>query len=77
MKAAAKKTNLFEVSLEEKIAALKREIELRERVYGRYVAEGKMKQSKAHREIEIMQAILADYQRTEGQQAEQIGTHNQ
>jgi hypothetical protein len=55
-------TQLFEVSKEEKVAALIREIELRERVYGRYVAEGKMKESKAHREIEIMRAILADYQ---------------
>jgi hypothetical protein len=55
-------SQLFEVSTEEKIAALRREIEMRIRVYGRYVDEGKMSKSKAHREIEIMQAILADYE---------------
>jgi hypothetical protein len=55
-------SQLFEVSIEEKIAALQREIELRERVYARYMAEGKMSKSKAEREIEIMRAILRDYQ---------------
>lgn len=53
---------LFEVSKEEKIAALQREIEMRVRVYGRYMAEGKMSKSRAEREIEIIRAILADYQ---------------
>jgi hypothetical protein len=60
---AAPMTQLFEVSNEEKITCLKREIDLRERVYARYMAEGKMKRSKAEREIEIMKAILADYQK--------------
>jgi hypothetical protein len=55
-------TQLFEVSVEEKIAALRREIELRIRVYGRYVTEGKMTKTKADRELEIMQAILKDYE---------------
>jgi|SoimicMinimDraft_14_1059742.scaffolds.fasta_scaffold29516_1 hypothetical protein len=55
-------TQLFDVSKEEKIACLQREINLRERVYARYMAEGKMKRSKAEREIEIMKAILQDYQ---------------
>jgi hypothetical protein len=54
-------SQLFAVSIEEKIAALQREIDMRIRVYGRYVEEGKMGKSKAHREIEIMRAILADY----------------
>lgn len=53
---------LFEVSKSEKIAALIREIEMRERVYARYMAEGKMSHSRAEREIEIMKSILADYQ---------------
>jgi hypothetical protein len=57
---------LFKVSKAEKIAALVREIDLRERVYSRYMAEGKMSQSRAEREIEIMRAILADYQATNG-----------
>ncbi len=54
-------TQLFGVSKDEKIACLQREIELRTRVYARYIAEGKMKQSKAERELEIMYAILRDY----------------
>ncbi len=59
-------TQLFEVSREEKIAALAREIELRERVYPRYVSERKMTKAKAEREIEIMKAILADYAAQQG-----------
>ena len=55
-------SQLFEVSKEEKIACLKREIDLRLNVYGRYVTSGKMTKSKADREIEIMRAILDDYQ---------------
>jgi hypothetical protein len=45
-------TQLFDVSKEEKIACLQREINLRERVYARYMAEGKMARSKAEREIQ-------------------------
>ena len=55
-------SQLFEVTNEEKIACLQREIDMRIRVYGRYMAEGKMSKSKAEREIEIMKAILFDYQ---------------
>lgn len=35
----------------------------RQRVYSRRVSEGKMKQADADREIEVMRAILADYEK--------------
>jgi hypothetical protein len=44
-----------------KIAALKRELHMRGRVYPHRVAEGRMTQADADREIGVMQAILADY----------------
>ena len=46
---------------EMKCAAIEREIKLRERVYPRRVAEKKMTQKQADREIAVMRAILADY----------------
>lgn len=39
------------------IRGAEREIALRERVYPRWVAEGKMKQDKADHEIAVMKAI--------------------
>jgi hypothetical protein len=46
-------------TLAEQIACVKREIAMRERVYPRWVAAGKMKDSQASHEIECMRAILA------------------
>lgn len=54
--------DLLPVSREEKIAALKREINMRKHVYAGRVAERKMSQDKADKEISIMVAILADYE---------------
>ena len=45
----------------EKIAALKREIALRRIVFPGRVANGKMSAEKAKHEIEVMEAILRDY----------------
>ena len=45
-----------------KIAALKRELHMRGRVYPHRVAEGRMTQADADREIAVMHAILADYE---------------
>jgi hypothetical protein len=45
--------------IDEQIACVKREIEMRRRVYPRWVQEGKMKQAKADAEIEAMEAVLA------------------
>ena len=45
-----------------KHACIKREIGPRNWVYPRRVAEGRMTQANADREIAVMQAILADYE---------------
>ena len=51
-------SELFPPSLAEMIACIEREIRFRVQVYPRRVAEGKMRQAKAEREIETMRAIL-------------------
>lgn len=50
------------VSVTEKRACLEREIALRARVYPRRVAQGRMTQADADREIAAMRAILRDYE---------------
>ena len=45
-----------------KLRCVARELALRIRVYPKLVANGKMKQETADREIELMQAIVKDYQ---------------
>lgn len=52
-----------EISNDDKIAHLKREIAMRERVYPRLVASQKMKQDQADRGIAVMTAILNDYEK--------------
>ncbi len=47
------------VSIELQIACVKREIRLRERVYPRWIASGRMTQAKADHEIASMRAVLA------------------
>lgn len=47
---------------EMKLTAVKREIKMRERVYPRWVAEGRMKADQAEREIAVMKAIAEDYE---------------
>jgi hypothetical protein len=50
--------DLFPITIEDQIASVEREINLRRRVYPRWVSEGKMKQDKADREIAVMEAVL-------------------
>lgn len=45
----------------EKRAEIEREIKMRRRVYPRWVADGRMKQTDADRRIAILEAIAADY----------------
>jgi len=52
-----------EISIEDKIRCLEREIAYREKVYGRLVANGTMRAEEAYRQVAIMQAILEDYER--------------
>ena len=50
------------ITRETKITALRRELQMRGRVYPHRVAEGRMTQAEADREIAVMRAILADYE---------------
>lgn len=45
----------------DKRASIEREIKMRRRVYPRWVADRKMSQTQADREIAVMEAIAADY----------------
>lgn len=50
------------VPVEEKVATLRREVGMRESVYPRLVEQRKMRQVTADRGIEVMKAILDDYE---------------
>jgi hypothetical protein len=52
---------MSEISIEDKISCIKRELVLRLTVYGRKVEAGKMRPDVAAREIAVMKAILEDY----------------
>lgn len=49
----------------EKLAAARRELAMRRRVYPRWVENNRMTQSKANEETAIMAAIVADYEKAE------------
>lgn len=49
---------LFEISLRDEISCVEREIRMREQVYPRRIAERKMKQAQADREIAVMRSVL-------------------
>ena len=51
-------TELFPPTLDDEIACVRREIQYRERVYPRWVAEGKMKPDAADRQLALMRAVL-------------------
>lgn len=55
----------------DKIRCLKREVALRKNAYPRWVDIGRMKQAEADREIEVMLAILHDYEKPPEPQAQQ------
>lgn len=48
-------------TLEEKIECLKRELNLRHRVYPRLIRKGKLSVRERDHELRIMEAILTDY----------------
>ena len=56
-------TQLFAITIDEKIQCLKREISMRKIAYPGWVLRGKLTQVKADREIEVMEAILRDYEK--------------
>jgi hypothetical protein len=51
------------ITYREKLAVAKREAQQRRRVYPRWVADGRMTQTFADRQIEVMQSIADDYAR--------------
>ena len=52
-------SDLFPATLAEMAREAEREVALRRRVYPRWVAEGRMKQHHAERQIALMEAIAA------------------
>jgi hypothetical protein len=50
------------ITREEKRLCVARELRMRKRVYPRWVADGRMTQAEAEREIATMGAILRDYE---------------
>lgn len=50
---------LFEIGVQDMIACVDREIRMRTQVYPRRVADKKMRQAEADREIAVMRAVLA------------------
>lgn len=48
------------ITWSDKEKCVRRELDMRRRVYPRRVSEGKMKQADADREIEVMEALLDD-----------------
>jgi hypothetical protein len=54
--------DVSEFSDADKLKSLKRELFLRERVYPRRIAERKMTEQQAQHELEIMKAIVEDYE---------------
>ena len=49
---------LFPITLDDQIAAVRREIAMRERVYPRQVSAGRLRQTAADRELAAMRAVL-------------------
>jgi hypothetical protein len=49
------------ITIRDKLNCVLRELRLRRRLYPRAIAHGRMTQEEAKREIEIMEAIEADY----------------
>lgn len=49
------------ITTADKLACVERELKLRDKVYARWVADGKMSLGKATHEIDCIKAIVADY----------------
>jgi len=50
--------DLLPITLDDQIAAVRRELAMRERVYLRQVSAGRLKQTAADRELALMRAVL-------------------
>jgi hypothetical protein len=60
------------VSLDDMIGCAKRELALRQRAYPKWVANGRMNQDKADKEIAFMGAILNHLLKTAGRREENL-----
>ena len=54
-----------EITVEQKVDELRREIKTRRRVYPRWVAQGKLKPDVADLRIKILVAMVRDYEKTD------------
>jgi hypothetical protein len=50
------------ISNAEKLACAKRELQMRENVYPRWIAQNKIKEATARHQLAVMRAIVEDYQ---------------
>ena len=55
-----------DVRHDDKITELERELQVRRRVYPRWIQTGKINREQAHRRIITLEAILADYRTNTG-----------
>ncbi len=62
-----------QVTIDEQIAEVKREIAMRNKVYPRWIEAGSMKKSKADFQILVMEAVLISLQTIAKQKAPQAG----
>lgn len=51
------------ITAEDKLKCVQRELMMRRRVYERRIADGEMSRDFANEQIEVMQAIVADYEK--------------
>ncbi len=56
------------MTLDDQIACIRRELSMRQRVYPRWVDDGRMTQAKADHEVNTMMAVLATLERLQQQQ---------
>lgn len=59
-------TDLFPITIEDEIEELSREAKMRRRVYPRFVADGKMTQAKADRQIAVLESAVESLHRLKG-----------
>ena len=61
-----------EISIDDQIACVRRELRLRQSAYPRWVARGSMLQRDADRELQAMQAVLATLERVRSDQRPEL-----
>ena len=62
-----------QITIDEQVAEVKREIAMRQRLYPKWIEAGSMKKSKADFQILVMEAVLISLQEIAKQKAPQAG----